>query len=766
MTKPPTKNTNSLSYILFANFLMNSCTFYKFSTRPNSHTKLLNIMFIALVIFTFFLTPVSKAQISLSAPPEKITQTIPTIENLDINWWQYFKNTDTEAECIDLTNKFIEGLEKSLLQSENKAFYQSNITEITELLLQYRKQRFAKIKEEKHETIKLLPQYSISELIALNAKILTNKRLKDKLLIEKDYLLEKIKKNKEVINQFKLRYSNETENLIEKNKIALAWIEEQIKQALDNIRLSHLEKRDEVLASKIKAEQVFLSKAEQKLIIDKSKIKPALSSKEQDKLKQVEQKIRALNLKLAKNFTDTEESFLNNEIDKLDLIQYLIEESRYELIKNKNKQIATLAQIITNYADISEIRKTIKESRSLSEQIEQSILNWQKIAQNTLLSTTLNTLPKPSRKIVSLEKKRKGKVQYIIKNYEKLRLLKDDNDYLTESLQKKLDHLETGFSKTWHDFKDMAVNAKDASINAIYTPLFEVNGKPVTLLPLIQLIIIILIGYIISKIVTFFISRYEKRNKIDQKNNRSSLYLMHRLIHYFIIFLVAIAGFSALGINLSNITLIAGALSVGIGFGLQNLVSNFVSGLTIMFEKTLSIGDYIELEDGTTGMVKEIRARSTRINTNDNIDVIIPNSDMVTNKVINWTLKESIRRVKIPFGIAYGTDKELVKKAALEAADNVQFTLNNIQGKEPDVWIVEFGENSVNYELLVWVAQYGTRRPNRIKNLYLWELDTALIKYGIEIPFPQRVVHLDLVKSEKEQLIQSLLEENDNDIDD
>ncbi|HHL31994.1 MAG TPA: mechanosensitive ion channel, partial [Oceanospirillales bacterium] len=311
------------------------------------------------------------------------------------------------------------------------------------------------------------------------------------------------------------------------------------------------------------------------------------------------------------------------------------------------------------------------------------------------------------------------------------------------------------------NIKEYSQKIKAVTVHAIYTPLFSINGYPVTLLPLIKLLLIILIGYIVSKIVSYLISRYERKNKIDRVNNRSSLYLMHRLIHYFIIFISMMAGFSTLGINLGNITLIAGALSVGIGFGLQNIVSNFVSGLTIMFEKTLSVGDYIELEDGTTGMVKEIRTRSTRINTNDNIDVIIPNSDMVTNKVINWTLKESTRRIKIPFGIAYGTNKDLVKKAALEAASKVQYTLTNIQGKEPDVWIVEFGDSSVNYVLIVWVAHYGLRRPNRIKNLYLWELDTALSKYGIEIPFPQRDVHLNIVDKNSDNAL--FLDRNRND---
>ena len=160
-----------------------------------------------------------------------------------------------------------------------------------------------------------------------------------------------------------------------------------------------------------------------------------------------------------------------------------------------------------------------------------------------------------------------------------------------------------------------------------------------------------------------------------------------------------------------------------------------------MFERSLKVGDYIEMEDGYTGSVMEINARSTRINTNDNIDVVIPNSDLVTNKIINWTLRDSIKRVKIPFGVAYGTDKDLVKKAAIEAAENVTYTLTNMKGKEPEVWMTGFGDNSLDFQLLVWVSKYGVRRPNRIKASFLWELDTAFNKYGIEVPFPQRVLH-------------------------
>ncbi len=199
---------------------------------------------------------------------------------------------------------------------------------------------------------------------------------------------------------------------------------------------------------------------------------------------------------------------------------------------------------------------------------------------------------------------------------------------------------------------------------------------------------------------------------------------------------------SSIGLDFSNLALVAGALSVGIGFGLQSIVNNFVSGLIILFEHTLRVGDYIELDTGLTGTVKSINVRSTLINTNDNIDIVVPNSEFVTTRLTNWTLGERILRVRIPFGVAYGSDKDTVKKAALEAAAEVQYTLTHMKGREPDVWLVEYGDNSLNFLLLVWVNRQGARRPTRTRAAYLWALETKLAEHGIEIPFPQRDLHL------------------------
>ena len=220
------------------------------------------------------------------------------------------------------------------------------------------------------------------------------------------------------------------------------------------------------------------------------------------------------------------------------------------------------------------------------------------------------------------------------------------------------------------------------------------------------------------------------------------MYTVGRLSHYTIIIIAVFIALSSIGLDFSNLALVAGALSVGIGFGLQSIVSNFVSGLIILFEQTLRVGDYIELDTGLTGTVKSINVRSTLITTNDNIDIVVPNSEFVSNRLTNWTLGERILRVRIPFGVAYGSDKELVKQAAMEAAEEVPYTLTHMNGREPDVWLVEFGDNSLNFLLLVWVNRQGARRPTRTRAAYLWALETKLSDYGIEIPFPQRDLHL------------------------
>ncbi len=269
--------------------------------------------------------------------------------------------------------------------------------------------------------------------------------------------------------------------------------------------------------------------------------------------------------------------------------------------------------------------------------------------------------------------------------------------------------------------------------------LFSIGEAPVGGRDIFRVLLIMAAAMLLSRGIRHTIRRVGHG---ESSGTQASLYTVGRLTHYVIIIFAVFIALSSVGIEFGNLALVAGALSVGIGFGLQSIVNNFVSGLIILFEHSLRVGDYIELDTGLTGTVKSINVRSTLINTNDNIDIVVPNSEFVTARLQNWTLGERILRVRIPFGVAYGSDKDLVKQAALEAAAEVPYTLTHMKGREPDAWLTEFGDNSLNFLLLVWVNRQGARRPTRTRSAYLWALETKLTEHGIEIPFPQRDLHL------------------------
>jgi small-conductance mechanosensitive channel len=204
----------------------------------------------------------------------------------------------------------------------------------------------------------------------------------------------------------------------------------------------------------------------------------------------------------------------------------------------------------------------------------------------------------------------------------------------------------------------------------------------------------------------------------------------------------ALFALSVAGIPVARFAVFAGALGVGLGFGLQAIFNNFVSGLIILFERTLKVGDFVELASGVHGTVKDIYIRATRITTNDNIDILVPNSEFVTGRVVNWTLREVSRRLKVPFNVAYGSDKEQVKKAALEAAAEVPFTLTLEGERKPQVWLTGFGESAMNFALVVWLTAEATKRPGAVTAAYNWALEGALCRHGLEIPRPQRDLHV------------------------
>lgn len=257
-----------------------------------------------------------------------------------------------------------------------------------------------------------------------------------------------------------------------------------------------------------------------------------------------------------------------------------------------------------------------------------------------------------------------------------------------------------------------------------------------SLLGAVLLFALFLLGMLATKRL---LQRFGERN---QHVNYSTLYIVERLLHYLLLVIGLLWALSVAGIPMAKMALFAGALGIGLGFGLQAIFNNFVCGLILLFDRSLKVGDFVDLASGVHGHVREIRMRATLVSTNDDIDILVPNAEFVTGRVVNWTLREAARRQRIPFRVAYGTDRELVKKAGLEAAAAVPFTSTLEGPRAPEVWLTGFGEFSLEFELVVWLNATATSRVGRVLAAYNWALHVALEKYGIVIPLPQRDIHV------------------------
>lgn len=341
----------------------------------------------------------------------------------------------------------------------------------------------------------------------------------------------------------------------------------------------------------------------------------------------------------------------------------------------------------------------------------------------------------------------------------KLKALLQSTLTLTESADQSLHQLEnsqgeTGFiaglleerlneEKGWlgqasNQAKHFVEQIGDRGFGALRYTLFETNDTPVNLLGILRVLLIFTVAWWASRFLQRGLQRVGGKKLVSE----TSLYNFGRLIHYVILTVGVMVGLSSIGLDLTKFALFASALGVGLGFGLQAIVGNFVAGLIILFEKSLNVGNFVELESGVTGEVKEINMRSTLIRTNDAVDILVPNSEFVNGRVTNWTLREAVKRIHISFGVAYGSDKELVKKAVLEAATRVPAAYLASKQREPQVWLVGFGDSSLDFELVVWLTPEGVKRPGAVHADFLWEIETSLGEYGIEIPFPQRDIHL------------------------
>lgn len=274
----------------------------------------------------------------------------------------------------------------------------------------------------------------------------------------------------------------------------------------------------------------------------------------------------------------------------------------------------------------------------------------------------------------------------------------------------------------------------DDIVNFLSVPIFSIGNTDVTLWTLTYLILLlVLLYYVTTKLNKIVVYKLLANSKIEL-GVRVAVGTIFRYVILTVGFIIIL---QTVGINLSSITILLGALGVGIGFGLQNITNNFVSGLIILFERPIKVGDRIEVT-GITGDVINISMRATTIVTNDNISITVPNSEFISSTVINWSHSDRKVGFNFPVGVSYKEDPENIKQILLDVANTNPGVLRE---PKPDVLFTEYGDSSLVFDLRVWTDQYITKTGVLKSQLY-FEIFKSFKENGVEIPFPQRDLHI------------------------
>ena len=670
---------------------------------------------------------------------DSATPIAPDFDALQTNWWSFFEGPRENVE--PRVEEFLGTVETQIadLEVQNQEIARSVLTAARDNIAVY----LALLDDTELAPQELPPpavNYSIDDLLGLaaTARVALSEAVEEQLEVERE---------ERVLDGATRRRDAAFRDYVgaapgdEQRLVALRLLQARSAQAISATRLDLLSQRQQRATeyAEAVADRVELARGLLAATTESTELNRRVQSN-QAAVDTAQDALRAAQIAASGLDVDTVQGRSQQRLQQQRLREAEVHLALAEVaLANSNAQYWwTLIQL--NLApDISVIEGHALSWSQLVRNMDRQAPEWQRDTEDELLAVqTVNRdgLDRESRRLLD---QRLGTAQETLADVAALDAAVADLELLMEVVDNTSAEY-SGALRSW--WTSISRNLKTAYIRVASladATLFSVGETPVTGGDILRFIIILMVAILLSRGVRHAIRRVAAS---QNAGTQASLYTVGRLTHYAVIIVALFIGLSSIGLDFGNLALVAGALSVGIGFGLQSIVNNFVSGLIILFEHTLRVGDYIELDTGLTGTVKAINVRSTLINTNDNIDIVVPNSEFVSTRLTNWTLGERILRVRIPFGVAYGSDKELVKKAALEAASEVSYTLTHMKDREPDVWLVEFGDNSLNFLLLVWVNRQGARRPTRSRAAYLWALETKLSEYGIEIPFPQRDLHL------------------------
>lgn len=432
------------------------------------------------------------------------------------------------------------------------------------------------------------------------------------------------------------------------------------------------------------------------------------------------------------------ENFKKILLDSLEPIKFVDNptlQNRIEKALNSFNDIIKDEKKLSLAYDKAKITENEWKIKALDAQIEQLKIDKSKLINQYVYLKVEELLPLLKNKKTSYFEMSNTLQQFMREN-------QANYDSLNELL-KYLSRERLGVTKsTFADTKQSFIDIIKFGWEEINNPIIPI-GDGISILAISKFFFIFILGF---SIATFYKKRISNARSNYLKNTSiSTRTMLANLGYYFLVAITFVFGLKSIGIDLSSLTILVGALSVGIGFGLQNIVSNFISGIILIFERAIQVGHIIEIATGLRGKVSQINMRSSVITTFDNIDIIIPNSTLIQNNVINLTFSDDIRRLNIPFGVAYGSDIDNVIHILLDnLKDSNLMYIRNDSEKIAKVRMTMMNASSIDFELLVWISENPDENGIGSSNMsdFLIFIYKTLQANNIEIPFPQMDIHL------------------------
>ncbi|WP_143436854.1 mechanosensitive ion channel domain-containing protein [Ignatzschineria sp. F8392] len=676
---------------------------------------------------------------------------LPDPMSLNTAWWNYFENKksgDLKQAVIDFIQRIDEESQK--LPEEALKRELPKISHISANFFAYVALKEKSVTKKRFK-FELKEHYSIGELLTI---IHRERELSTELVSVREDIRDQDVQYRDItrdLNNRFVSYLETAEGSHARFLASLQVITLQTEQALLTERLRLLRENLSIIESESRELQDIKNVAITRLTYTSDEI-DALN----DRIDNTIIRLQEANTKLLREQSqllllpdetveDQAVARLRNQRVAKEKINVAILEARLDMYENERDILAILSD--EEGLDVERIQKNYADRQRNLEEISLKAKDW--FNQNEVERSNTNALladieirggVNENSFLAGIANDRLTLIQETSVLLQKLQTEIADSQFMGRILENQLLQFQGVLMNTINRTKSTLSYAWRNVKQLLRTPLFTVGDTPVTSISFFQFLLIVLVCWWIA----FWLNRVF--NRMGNKRGDDKLpayYLAGRLTYYAIILFGFLYGLTAVGIDFTNFALVAGALAIGLGFGLQSIVNNFVSGLILLFERSIKVGDFIELQDQKSGKplwgeVKEINVRATIITDNDNVDIVIPNSEFINTKMLNWTLKEPQRRMRYPFRVAYGTDKEIVREVVLAAAEALPHTLKGIPGRNPAVWLVDFKDYYYEFELVVWLTSRAVKRPNGIRAAYMWAIDSALRDNNIEIPVPQR----------------------------